>query len=211
MRRHDRLALAAIGCLALAASASAGELALEGQGGAFDLAAQNTATAIYGSSRATTFGGALRYTAWRGAFVSAGLRTFSKDGERVFVEEPNGPVQHLGFPLSMKTSVFFMTLGYRLRDGRLIVPYAHAGLATARYEVTSEVAGEPFDEDVSKTGITGGLGVEAGRGWIRLGVELGYTRLPNAIGTGGVSLVYGENDIGGMHVIGKLALAFKGL
>ena len=45
-----------------------------------------------------TFGGALRYTFWRGAFVSAGARTFSKDGERVFVAPPERPRPEAGLP-----------------------------------------------------------------------------------------------------------------
>jgi hypothetical protein len=211
MNQRRLLPLVALGVLALPAGVGAGELAIEGHGGGFDLAAENTATAVYGSTRAATFGGSLRYTAWRGVFLSAGAHTFSKDGERVFVSAANAPVQRLGFPLAMRTTLVFMAVGYRVRDGRLVVPYVQGGLAASRYKVTSDVAGESFNEDVSKTGLTGAVGVEVGRGLLRLGAELGYTSLPNAIGTDGVSRVYGENNIGGMHVIGKVVLAFRGL
>ena len=34
--------------------------------------------------------------------------------------------------------------------------------------------------------------------------------MPNAIGFGGVSKVYGEDDIGGWHVIGKVIVSFDG-
>src|SRR5512141_3146837 len=98
-----------------AAKASAGELAVEGQVGYLSMAASNTAKAVFGSSDAATYGGALRYTFWRGAFASAGVRTFSKDGERVFVATATGPVQKLGFPLQMTTTPIFLDVGYRFR------------------------------------------------------------------------------------------------
>jgi opacity protein-like surface antigen len=193
---------------ATAAPASAGELALEGQVGYFKMAASNTGRALFGSDDGATYGGAARYRFWRGAFVSAGVRTFSKDGERAFVATANGPVQKLGFPLAMTTTPFSLKLGYRLRDGHTLVPYVAAGVAVTKYEVTSSVAGQGFDESVSKTGFDGAIGVEVGRGLLRFAAEGGWSAVPNAIGEAGVSKVYGEDDIGGTYVIGKVVLAF---
>jgi hypothetical protein len=70
------------------------------------------------------------------------------------------------------------------------------------------VAGESFDESLTKTGFTGAGGIEVGRGLLRFGAELGYTTASSAIGVGGVSKVYGEDDIGGFYAIGKVAVAF---
>jgi hypothetical protein len=211
--RHDRGATLAAALLLVAAAArpaGAGEIAVEGQAGYRDLAFKDTAQALFDSTGGGTFGGALRYTFWRGAFVSAGFRTFSKDGERVFLASPTAPVQKLGFPLSLKIDSFPLMVGYRFRAGHLIVPYVAAGASMTKYEETSEVAGESFDESVSKTGFTGAGGVEVGRGIFRLGAEVGYTTVSGAIGQEGVSKVYGEDDIGGFHVIGKIVLAFGG-
>lgn len=191
------------------ARAAAGELALEGHAGYFQMAASSTGSALFGSDNGATYGGAARYTFWRGAFVSAGARTFSKDGERVFVSAPGAPVQKLGFPLSMKTTPIFLTAGYRFRNGHMIVPYLSAGAAFTKYSETSSVAGESFDESVSKTGFTGAVGLEVGRGLLRFAAEGGWSSVPNAIGKAGVSKVYGENDIGGTYAIGKLVLAFR--
>ena len=192
-----------------ALSAEVGELAVEGQAGYRSLAFQNTASAIFdGSSEGGTFGGALRYTFWHGAFVSAGFRTFSKDGERVFVASATAPVQRLGFPLSLKIDSFPIVVGYRFRRGRSIVPYVAAGASIARYSETSTVAGESFAESFTKTGFVGAGGFEVGRGLFRLGAEAGYTTVTGAVGIGGVSQVYGEDDIGGFHVVGKLVVAF---
>ncbi len=211
MSRHPLLTLAAATLLAGAAlPAAAGELAAEGQGGYFQLAAKNTASAVYNSTSAPIFGGGLRYTFWRGAFVSAALRSFSRDGQLVFVSAPNAPVQRgLGFPLSMTTRSILLSAGYRIRNGRLVVPYLLAGAAITKYDVTAPVLGDTsYDEHLSKTGFSSAAGVEVGRGLLRVGAEVGYTTVPNAIGKDGVSKVYNENNIGGLHVIGKIALAF---
>jgi hypothetical protein len=144
----------------LALPSSAGELAVEAQAGYFQMAAENSASALFGSRGGPTFGGAVRYTFWRGAFVSAGARTFSKEGERVFVSAPNSPEQKLGFPLSMRITPILVTVGYRFR------------------------------------------------GNVRFGAEMGFSAVSDALGLGGVSMVYGEDDLGGFHAAGKLMLAF---
>ena len=208
-KRRIRLILLLLAALS-SAPARAGELAFEAHAGYFGMAASNSASAVFDSTGAPTFGGAVRLTFWRGAFVSIGGRTFSREGERVFVLAPNEPVQKLGFPLSMRTTPLFVSAGYRLRRGSLVVPYLSAGVAITRYSETSEVAGQSFDELSTKTGFLGNLGVEVGRGTFRVGGEVGYTTVPNAIGFGGVSKVYGEDDIGGWHAIGKVIVSFDG-
>lgn len=205
--RTTLLAAAALVVLPALPSA-AGEVALEAQAGYFDMAAQNTAKALFGSSGGATFGGAVRYTFWRGAFASVGMRTFSKDGERVFLTSPGAPIQKLGFPLSLSVKPVFITAGYRFRDGQRIVPYAAIGVSITSWSEKSEVAGESFNQDGTKTGFTGVAGVEVGRGTFRFGAELGYSAVPGAVGVGGLSKVYGEEDIGGFHVVGKVAMAF---
>jgi hypothetical protein len=202
-------ALAAVALLAAAAlPAKAGELAVEAQVGYFDMAAKSSAKALFGSSGGATYGGAVRYTVWRGAFVSAGLRTFSREGERVFLLSPGGTIQKLGFPVAVELQPVLLMAGYRFRHGQLIVPYAAVGAAITSYTETSSVAGESFDTDGSKTGFVGAAGVEFGRGLFRVGAELGYSTVSGVVGLGGVSQVYGEDDIGGFHVIGKVAVAF---
>jgi hypothetical protein len=192
----------------VAAPAAAGELAVEAHAGYFQMAAGNSASAVFGSSGGGTFGGAVRYTFWRGAFVTAGARTFSKEGERVFVASPSSPVQKLGFPLKLRLTPFFFAVGYRLRDGKLVVPYAGLGGSLTSYKEESDVAGESFNDDGTKGGFLGFAGVEVGRGTFRLGAEAGYTTTPGAVGLGGVTKVYNEDDLGGWHVVGKAIVAF---
>jgi opacity protein-like surface antigen len=201
--------LAASSALALAARpVAAGEIAIEAHGGYFEMAAENSASALFDSTGGPTFGGAVRYTFWRGGFVSAGVRTFSREGERVFVQSTSSPVQKLGFPLSIRLTPILLQAGYRFRHGHLLVPYVSAGAAITSYKEESEVAGETFNTDSTKTGFVGAAGLEVGRGTFRFGAEVGWTTVTGAVGIAGVSKVYGEDDLGGLHAIGKLIVAF---
>jgi hypothetical protein len=203
--------LAASALFALAARpAAAGEIAIEAHAGYFDMASSNSASALFGSTGGPTFGGAVRYTFWRGAFVTAGARTFSKEGERVFVATPNSVVQKLGFPLSVKLTPVLVQAGYRFRNGHLLVPCVAAGVSITSYKEESDVAGEAFSTDSTKTGFVGSAGLEVGHGHFRFGAEVGYSAVSDAVGLGGVSKVYGEDDLGGIHAIGKLIVAFGG-
>jgi hypothetical protein len=192
----------------VAGPATAGELAVEAEAGYFQMAAGNSASAVFGSAGAASFGGAVRYTFWRGAFVTAGARTFSKDGERVFVTNPSSPVQKLGFPLSVRLTPVFLGVGYRLRDGKLIVPYAGVGGSFTSYTEESDVAGEAFNESHTDGGVVGFAGVEVGRGMFRVGAEAGYTSTSGAVGLAGVTRVYDEDNLGGWHVVAKVIAAF---
>ncbi len=192
----------------LAPAAHAIELAADGQVGYFRMAATNSANATFGSANTAIYGGALRLTLWQGVYVSVSARTFARDGERVYVASPGSPVQKLGQVLTMRTTAIVPAVGYRFFDGKLIVPYLSVGLAVTAYREKSEVAGESFDVDVNKAGFAGAAGVEIGHGVLRVGAEIGYTTAPNAIGSAGVSKVYGETDAGGFHAVGKVIIAF---
>jgi opacity protein-like surface antigen len=203
------LALVTAALVVAAAPATlAGEIALEGQVGYFDPAFTKSASAVFGSTGGATFGGAARYTIGHGVFVSAGARSFSKDGERVFVATPAGPVSKLGFPLSMRITPIFLTVGYRFRDGSMLVPYLGIGGSINKYKETSTVAGVAYQDDISKAGFHGVAGLEVGRGLLRFAGEVSYSIVPNAIGILGVSSVYKEDNIGGFTAVGKLILAF---
>jgi opacity protein-like surface antigen len=203
-----RLLGAALLLAAGAGPAAAGELAVEAQVGYFDMNAQHTAKALFGSSSGATFGGAVRYTVWKGVFVSAAMRTFSKDGERVYLNAPGGAVQKLGFPVSVRLTPILLSAGYRYVHWKWATPYASVGASITSYSEKSDVAGQSFDDSFSKTGFIGAAGVEVGHGRLRGGVEAGYSTVGTAVGLAGVSKVYGEDDLGGFHVVGKLILAF---
>ena len=215
MTSSKRLALALTGLLAMTvalapAPAVAGELAAEAQVGYLGLTATKSAEAVLGSSGGLTWGGAVRYTFYKGFYANLGVRTFSASGERVFVASPSDSVAGLGFPLSVRITPVTLTAGYRFRDGQLIVPYAGIGGSLTSYTEESSVAGIGYDDSRSKAGFQVVGGVEVGRGLFRFGAEGAWSTVPNAIGLGGVSEIYGEDDIGGWSVVGKLVIAFGG-
>ena len=194
--------------LVSAAPASGGEFAAELQAGYFSMTATKAAEAIFDSSEGFTWGGAVRYSLDLGVYVSGGVRTFSKSGERVFVAGPTEPVSKLGFPLELRITPYFLTLGYRLRQGSLIVPYGGVGGSITSFRENSSVAGIAYDRSETKAGFHVVGGVEVGKERFRFGGEVGWSTVPDAVGVAGVSEVYGEDNLGGWSVVGKLIIAF---
>lgn len=210
MNSGTRLSCAIVAFALLAAlspPASAGEFGIEGQLGYFSLSATKTADAVLDSSGGLTFGGAVRYSFEMGLYVNGGVRTWSQSGQRVFLASPTDPVNDLGFPLEIRLTPWFVNAGYRFRQGSKIVPYAGAGIVLNQYKEDSSVAGIPYDESFTKTGFQVVGGVEVGTGRFRFGGEFAWSTVPDAVGAGGVSQVYGEDDIGGWSVVGKVIIA----
>ena len=199
-------------CVALALlplSASAGNFGVEAQGGYFAMSAQKSAEAVFdGSSGGTTFGGALRYVIRKGFYIAAGARTFTKSGQRVFVATPTGPVARLGFPLDVRITPIFGTVGYRFLEGRALVPYLGVGGGVTKFRETSDVTGDIREESRGKASYHVLVGLEYGKGMFRVGAEGLYSSVPDSLGVGGVSKVYGEKNLGGFSVLGKLVVSF---
>lgn len=199
------LALAA----ALAPRVHADGFVIDAVGGYFDLAgSKDSAKAVFGSSGGGTFGGDVGYVLRDHFFVSAGARVFSKTGQRVFVAQPGGTVFPLGHPLKLRLIPVQATIGYRFSERRLfrvaLTPYVGIGGGVTSYSEESTVGGITEKQSLSKPGGHGLLGVELGGGSLRLGLEASYSVVPSAIGVGGVSKVYGEDDLGGISVVGKI-------
>lgn len=198
----------ALAFLVSAGQASGGEFAAELQAGYFSMSATKSAEALFDSPGGFTWGGAARYSLDLGVYVSGGVRTFSRSGERVFVAGPAAPVSPLGFPLEIKITPYFLTLGYRFRQGSLIVPYGGVGGSLTSFSEESSVAGIAYDQSETKAGFHVVGGVEIGTGHFRFGGEAGWSTVPDAVGVAGVSKVYGEDNLGGWSVVGKLVIAF---
>ena len=206
-RRDGLIAIAAAALtLGAAAYASAGQFAFEGQLGYADLTqAKDSAKAVFdGSSGGFTWGGGAGYRFDNGFFTTLWVRSFSKDGERVFVAAPGDQVFPLGHPLSVRIVPVQVTIGYRFARERSLVPYVGAGGGITSYHEESTVAG--LTDSTSETKGSGHVlaGVELGRGTLRGGLELGYTFAPNALGLAGVSQVYDESGVGGFFFVGKI-------
>jgi opacity protein-like surface antigen len=212
MRASTAIAVSSIALVAgLAGSvpAAAGSFGVEAQGGYHSLSASQSAKAVFdGSTGGATFGGALRYVLYKGFYIAGGARTFTKSGERVYVAASGSPVAKLGFPLDVRITPIFGTLGYRFREGRSLVPYLGVGGGVTSFKETSDVTGDVREESRSKSSFQALVGLEYGTGMIRFGAEGVYSSTPDSIGVGGVSKVYGEKDIGGFSILGKLILSF---
>ena len=171
---------------------------------------KRSAEAVFdGSSGGVVYGGGLRYILRKHFYVGAWARSFSKDGERVFIADATSPVFPLGHPLEIRIVPIQATVGYRLSGVRGIAPYVGAGGGVTRYHEESVVAGETESTDQTKTSWHLLAGVEVGRGSFRFATEAGYAFVPNALGLGGVSKVYGETDIGGFSFVGKAVFSFS--
>lgn len=202
---------AALALLALPTLASAGGFAVDAAVGYQDLTrAKNSAKAVFnGSSGGLTFGGGLRYGLGDHLFVAAWGRYFSKTGERVFVASASSPVFRLGHPLKVRIVPIQGTIGYRFGLGSL-VPYAGIGGGVTSYREESTVGGVTDSSRQNRGSGHALAGLEFGKGSFRLGAEAMYSLVPKAIGIGGVSKVYGEDDIGGFSAVGKVVFAFGG-
>ena len=203
--------LASFALLAAAASARTDDggsgVGLEGQFGYQDLTeAKDSASAVFdGSSGGMAYGGGLRYVLKNGFFVSAWARSFSKEGERVFVADATSPAFPLGHPLEVHMVPIQLTIGFRLASrNSLFTPFAGIGGGVTKYHEESTVGGvtDTFDETKASGHVL--AGVEVGRGSFRFAAEGGYTFVPNAVGIGGVSKIYDETGIGGFWVVGKI-------
>ncbi len=168
------------------------------------LAAGSTFKAVLGSSQATELGGGLSVT--EGSyFLDVSARWFARDGERVFVR--NGQVYPLGIDTSVTMTPLDVTIGYRFRPFGRLRPYAGGGYTRLRYEETADFAasGDDVSESFNGFHVVGGGEWRFGR-LVGVATEVAWTRVANAIGDGGVSQAFGEDDLGGTSVRLKLVI-----
>lgn len=209
--RPQPAVLAVLVLLASVVPAQAQRFGVEAEAGYMDLtAARQSAIAVFGSSGGATYGGALRFVHKKGFYVTAGARYWSEKGQRVFLPSATGVISHLGFPLTVRLLPITGTLGFRFRHPRALVPYVGVGGGVTQYHEESDVTGDVRTQSRSIGTFLGELGVEYGKGPLRIAVEGRYSAVKDAVGVGGVSKVYGEKDLGGWTVLGKIVFAFGG-
>ena len=179
------------------------------EGGYQDLtSAASSAKAVFGgSSGSAAFGFWARYSFGGSLFVSAGTRVFQKEGQRVFVAGGQGQVFGLGHPLRVRLIPIYAVVGYRLSTKAGIVPYLALGGGLTSFREESTVGG--VTDAASRSQASGHLaaGVEYRRGSVLAGLEGMWSTVPDSIGVGGVSQVYGETDLGGFSVALRLGFA----
>jgi opacity protein-like surface antigen len=208
VKRTNAALLLASTLLAGAAPAARAEgLIADAHVGVTSFSAGNSMKAVFDSGSAVTFGGRVGWVFRHGIYAAVSARSLSKDGERVFVAEPGAPIFKLGHPLSMSLLPLDITVGYRFKRKGLFTPYVGLGGGKLSYEEKSTVGGVTEKESRSKGSWHVLGGVEFGRGRLRVAAEALYEGVPDAIGVGGVSQVYGEKNLGGVTLLGKVVFA----
>lgn len=197
-------------CLATAGAASAAEpdrWSLSFEGGYLGLqSASKSAKAVFdGSSGGGVFGGSLRFGLSRSFFVGAAARVFNKDGERVFVADAASPVFKLGHPLKVRLVPVYGFVGYRFRPQTTLVPYVAVGGGVTSFREESTVGGLLDSQTRSKGSAHFMAGLDYRTGNVGLGLEALWSTVPNSIGLGGVSQVYGETNLGGFSLLGRFS------
>jgi hypothetical protein len=166
----------------------------------------STFEAVLGDRTGQDFGGGVNLTQGPG-YLEIGARRFAKTGERVFVTD-TGEVFRLGIPTEVTMTPLEVAAGWRFatRFGR-IIPHLGAGYTRLKYEETSDFA--ESDEDVSESfngfHLIGGAEVRVAR-WVGLTAEVVWTSVPDAIGEGGASKAFDEDNLGGTSVRLKLVI-----
>jgi len=193
-----------------AGPATAGELGISLEGGYFGMTnASKSAEAVFGgSSGGFTGGGSVRYSFFRSFFVGVGGRYFSRDGQRVFVADATSTPFRLGHPLTIREVPVYGMVGWRFMPDSHLVPYVALGGGATSLSEKSIVGGIEDPPSQSQSKFSGHFiaGVEFGRSVIRVGAEFMYTTVPDTIGIAGVSKIYGEKDVGGLSVVGKIVV-----
>ena len=164
------------------------------------MTAEQSFAAVLGTSSVRGFGaGGEVLDVWKRTFVRGGWSRASKDGDRVFVFD--GEVIPMGVPTTISMIPIEVGGGWRFAPvaARRLTPYVGGGAVFLRYSETSHLAAAGDDVRQSNTGLMafGGLEVPVAR-HLFAGGEAQYRRIPNAIGTGGVSQGFGESDLGGV-------------
>jgi hypothetical protein len=181
-----------------------GDLSLEAQGGYFSLNASRSAAALFGSRGGAILGAGVRAGLGKNLFARLSASHIGRSGERVFVADEHSPVFPLGHPLALRLVPVYLDLALRVSPEARLHPYAGIGAGAVLFHEESTVAGDTQTENRTRPSGRVLAGIVWGVGAVKLGGEVGYSRTPDAIGVGGVSKVYGENDVGGLSVMATL-------
>jgi hypothetical protein len=165
-----------------------------GQFGYARFAAQRSFDAVMGTGGGGIFGGGAEVRVGP-FFVGAAAEHFTKTGSRVFVLDQE--VFRLGVPDTVTLTPLTLTAGWRFVHERT-TPYVGGGIGRVSYREASDFAdaGEAVEGHYSSYHLLGG--VEFREGWVATAFEVQYSRVPNAMGLGGVSAAFQESDLGGL-------------
>jgi opacity protein-like surface antigen len=186
--------------------------------GSFTARATDTFDTLFGSNAGLVFGGGGQVLFPGGWYVELSASRFRREGERVFVGA-NQEIFPLGIPLEVTLTPLELTGGWRYfhcprpikgppRPCRpTVVPYLGGGFSSYRYQETSDFsgAGDDLDERFSGFHLLGGAEYRV-TPFVAVGGELAWSTIADAIGEGGVSAAFDEDNLGGFTVRLKISI-----
>lgn len=167
--------------------------------GQFTFAASDSFDAILGTHSGPIYGGGATVgLPWGGLFVDIGAWQYTNAGERALVLD--GQVIPLGIPVDVAITPLEISAGWKFRIRRVpkLIPYAAGGYTSMGYQETSSFSatGEDVDQRFGSYHLRGGAEFKVTR-WLGVAGEVAWTTVPDALGGGGVSKAFNENDLGG--------------
>ena len=156
--------------------------------------------AFAGESRGAVFGGGAQVTLGNGVFFQFSVEQSSKTGSRAFVHE--GEVFSLGISSTVTLTPITFAGGYRFTGLGWLIPYGGGGYGSYGYKEESEFAesGEDVDERFGGFHVLGGAELTLWSGdalALAAAAEVEYSSVPDALGEGGLSQEFGEDNLGG--------------
>jgi opacity protein-like surface antigen len=134
---------------------------------------------------------------WRDLFVDVAFSSRKFEGERVFINSDR--TYPLGIPMTVTLRPLDLAAGWRWRLTRgKVSPYAGGGISFVSYKETSDFsqAGDDVNEQKAGALLVGGVDVAVWK-WIYVGGDLRYRAVSGVLGLGGVSGVFGDDQLGG--------------
>ena len=178
--------------------------------GQIDFTAKESFTAVLGDPAGPFVGGGGRVgLPWFNLFVDVGAWKFDEDGQRVV--RLNGVTYPLGIPVKVAVTPIELTFGYRFNQLHRFVPrltpYIGAGYTSLKYQETSSfaAAGEDVDDRFGGHHFMGGAEIKILK-WLGFAGEFTWMSVPDAIGKAGISKEFGETDLGGSTIRGKITI-----
>jgi opacity protein-like surface antigen len=169
--------------------------------------ASKTFKAVLGSGQGQDFGGGINLTQGP-AWIEVGARRFSKSGERVFVTS-GGQVFPLGIDTDVTMTPLEVAAGWRFRPlfGARVRPQVGVGYTRLRYEESAAFAedGDDVDESFNGFHVVAGAEVRLHR-WVGVAGDVVWTSVGKALGDGGASKAFDEDNLGGTSLRVKLVI-----
>ena len=176
-----------------------------GDAGLDRFAAPRSFNAIFGRDSGPVFGGGAEVVLGSNWFFRMGAWRFKKQGERAV--RLDNQTFRLGIPLGVTITPIEASGGYRFPIGarQLFIAYAGGGVSSHRYSETSAFAegDENLNERFTGYQVLGGVEYRLHR-YVGLAGEVQYTTVPGALGAGGLSAEFDEDDLGGLIVRARL-------